>query len=84
LIFDFAYSKIKNLSQRITEAIFLVLSVDSSVKSRVSYGGTAPQNVAKSAEQLTDLQRWRQILARAFQVFLQGRQLRSPPRLAFR
>jgi len=27
---------------------------------------------------LTGLQRWRRILARAFQVFLQGRQLRSP------
>jgi CMP-2-keto-3-deoxyoctulosonic acid synthetase len=35
-----------------------------------------------NAEQLTGLQRWRQILARAFQVFLQGRQLHSPPRLA--
>ena len=40
------------------------------------------RELAKTAEQLTGLQRWRQILARAFQVFLQGRQLRSPPRLA--
>ena len=40
------------------------------------------RELAKTAEQLTGLQRWRQILARAFQVFLQGRPLRSPPRLA--
>jgi hypothetical protein len=39
------------------------------------------RGLAKNAEQLTGLQRWRRILARAFQVFLQGRQLRSPPRL---
>jgi hypothetical protein len=39
------------------------------------------RELAKDAEQLTGLQRWRRILARAFQVFLQGRQLRSPPRL---
>jgi len=35
---------------RITDAVFSVLSVDNSVKSRVSYGGTAPQNVAKMAQ----------------------------------
>jgi Transposase DDE domain group 1 len=40
------------------------------------------RELAKNAEQLTGLQRWRRILARAFQVFLQGRELRSPPRLA--
>ena len=40
------------------------------------------RELAKTAEQLTGLQRWRRILARAFQVFLQGRQLRSPSRLA--
>ena len=40
------------------------------------------RELAKTAEQLMGLQRWRRILARAFQVFLQGRQLRSPPRLA--
>jgi argininosuccinate lyase len=33
----------------ITEAIFAVLSVENSVKSRNSYGGTAPQNVRKMA-----------------------------------
>ena len=40
------------------------------------------RELAKNAEQLTGLQRWRRILTRAFQVFLQGRQLRSSPRLA--
>ena len=40
------------------------------------------RDLTKTAEQLTSLQRWRKILAKAFQVFLQGRQLRLPPRLA--
>jgi hypothetical protein len=34
-----------------------------------------------NAEQLSDLQRWREILSRAFQVFLKGRPLRFPARL---
>jgi argininosuccinate lyase len=34
---------------RITEDVFSVLSVDRSVKSRVSYGGTAPKNVRAQA-----------------------------------
>jgi argininosuccinate lyase len=34
----------------ITEDVFSVLSVESSVKSRASYGGTAPQNVRKMAK----------------------------------
>jgi argininosuccinate lyase len=34
---------------KITEAVFEVLSVDRSVKSRVSYGGTAPKNVRMQA-----------------------------------
>ncbi|HVZ05850.1 argininosuccinate lyase [Hyphomicrobium sp.] len=34
---------------RITKAVFSVLSVENSVKSRTSYGGTAPQNVLKMA-----------------------------------
>jgi Transposase DDE domain group 1 len=40
------------------------------------------RELAKNAERLTSLQRWQRILARAFQIFLQGRQFRSPPRLA--
>ena len=35
----------------ITEDVFSVLSVRNSVKSRTSYGGTAPQNVTKMARQ---------------------------------
>jgi argininosuccinate lyase len=37
------------VSTRITEAVYSVLSVQSSVKSRASFGGTAPQNVRKIA-----------------------------------
>jgi argininosuccinate lyase len=39
----------QKVEPRITAAIFGVLSVENSVKSRVSYGGTAPQNVRKMA-----------------------------------
>jgi argininosuccinate lyase len=35
---------------RITEEVFSVLSVDRSVKSRTSFGGTAPRNVQKQAK----------------------------------
>ena len=34
---------------RISDDVFSVLSVDSSVASRRSYGGTAPENVAAQA-----------------------------------
>jgi hypothetical protein len=40
------------------------------------------RGLVESAEQLTGSQRWRAILSRAFQAFLQGRLLRAPPRLA--
>jgi len=40
------------------------------------------RGLAKSAEQLTRLQKWRAILSHAFQAFLNGRLLRAPPRLA--
>jgi hypothetical protein len=40
------------------------------------------RGLVANAEQLTQLQRWRANLARAFQVFLKGRRLRPPPRLA--
>jgi len=39
------------------------------------------RGLAGNAEQLNDLQRWRQILSRAFQTFLKGRPLRFPARL---
>jgi argininosuccinate lyase len=40
---------LQTVEPRLTQAVFSVLSVDSSVRSRTSYGGTAPQNVAKMA-----------------------------------
>ena len=42
-------SEMQKVEPRITKAVFSVLSVENSVKSRTSYGGTAPQNVLKSA-----------------------------------
>jgi argininosuccinate lyase len=46
------------IEPRITQAVFEVLSADNSVKSRVSYGGTAPKNVRREAN------RWLKALAR--------------------
>lgn len=37
------------IEPRITKDVYSVLSVENSIKSRVSYGGTAPQNVRKMA-----------------------------------
>ena len=39
----------QEIERRITKDVFDVLSVDNSVKSRVSYGGTAPKNVRREA-----------------------------------
>ena len=44
-------AEMQAVEPRITDAVFSVLSVENSVKSRTSYGGTAPQNVAKMARQ---------------------------------
>ena len=41
--------ELRSVDQRITKGVFSVLSVANSVKSRTSYGGTAPQNVRKEA-----------------------------------
>jgi len=38
------------IEPKITKAVFDVLSVDRSVKSRVSFGGTAPKNVKAAAQ----------------------------------
>jgi len=46
-----ALSEMQAVEPRITKAVFSVLSVENSVKSRTSYGGTAPQNVLKMARQ---------------------------------
>ena len=38
------------IEPRITKAVFGVLSVESSVESRMTFGGTAPKNVAREAK----------------------------------
>jgi argininosuccinate lyase len=48
----------QQIEPRITEDVFSVLSVDRSVKSRVSYGGTAPKNVRAQAK------KWLKLLER--------------------
>ncbi len=40
----------QSVEPRITDAVIGVLTVDASVASRTSYGGTAPENVAREAE----------------------------------
>jgi argininosuccinate lyase len=50
--------EMQSVEPRITKDIFAVLGVQNSVKSRVSYGGTAPANVKKQVA------RWRKLLAK--------------------
>ena len=40
----------REIEPRITDDVFTVLSVDKSVKSRTSFGGTAPRNVRAQAK----------------------------------
>jgi argininosuccinate lyase len=40
----------QGVEPRITKDVYSVLSVENSVKSRTSHGGTAPQNVLKMAQ----------------------------------
>jgi argininosuccinate lyase len=47
---ELALADMQKIEPKITEAIFEVLAPENSVKSRVSYGGTAPQNVRKMAK----------------------------------
>ncbi len=47
---DLSLAAMQDFEPRITEDVFTVLSVENSVKSRVSHGGTAPQNVRKMAK----------------------------------
>jgi argininosuccinate lyase len=55
---DLALDKMRAVEPRITRDVFAVLSVDNSVRSRVSYGGTAPKNVRREAG------RWLKALAK--------------------
>jgi argininosuccinate lyase len=43
----------RDVEPRIHDGVFSVLSVENSVRSRASYGGTAPQNVRKMARAWT-------------------------------
>jgi argininosuccinate lyase len=43
-------AEMQRVEPRITKDVFSVLSVDRSVRSRTSYGGTAPANVAREAK----------------------------------
>ena len=55
---DLSLADLQGVEPRITKDVFAVLGVEKSVKSRVSYGGTAPANVKKQA------QRWLKQLAK--------------------
>ncbi len=48
-ISELSLGDMQSVEPRITKAVFSVLTVENSVKSRTSYGGTAPQNVRKMA-----------------------------------
>lgn len=43
-------AEMQSVEKRITKDVLAVLSVESSVKSRTSYGGTAPKNVRSQAK----------------------------------
>jgi len=58
LLHDLPLHEMKAIEPRITEDVYEVLSADNSVKSRSSYGGTAPRNVRREAN------RWLKTLAR--------------------
>jgi argininosuccinate lyase len=45
-----ALAVMQEIEPRITDGVFSVLSVDRSVKSRTSFGGTAPKNVRAQAK----------------------------------
>ncbi len=60
-------AEMKKIEPRITPAVFGVLSVERSVKSRTSFGGTAPKNVRSQA------QKWLKTLAKE-----QGEQRNRP------
>jgi argininosuccinate lyase len=50
-------SEMQQVEPRITNGVFSVLTVDASIASRTSFGGTAPLNVAREAK------RWLEALA---------------------
>ena len=69
----------QEVEPRITKAVFGVLSVDNSVKSRTAYGGTAPKNVRAQAKRW--LKRLKKRRKRAWQRLWQNlADTMSPPR----
>jgi argininosuccinate lyase len=55
---DLPLHEMQAIEPRINSDVYDVLSVDNSVKSRVSYGGTAPKNVRREAT------KWVRLLAK--------------------
>jgi argininosuccinate lyase len=47
---DLSLDQMQQIEPRITEDIFSVLSVDASVNSRTSFGGTAPKNILQAVQ----------------------------------
>jgi argininosuccinate lyase len=47
---DLSLAEMRSVEPRITEDVFSVLSVEASVASRKSFGGTAPENVRREAQ----------------------------------
>lgn len=54
---DLTLSDMQSVHGDITDAVFEVLGVDNSVRSRTSYGGTAPDNVR------AQISRWKEVLS---------------------
>ncbi|QGM96972.1 argininosuccinate lyase [Methylocystis parvus] len=51
---ELTLADLQSVEPRISEDVFAVLGVEKSVESRVSYGGTAPDNVRKQAQSWLD------------------------------
>jgi argininosuccinate lyase len=61
----FPLESMRKVEPRITDAVYSVLSVDRSVRSRTSFGGTAPANVRREARKwLKTLQKERNSVAK--------------------
>ena len=56
-LWDLSIEDLKSVEPRLTDAVYSVLTVEASVQSRTSYGGTAP---ARVREQIS---RWKEILS---------------------
>ena len=56
-LWDLSLEDLKSIEPRLTDAVYSVLTVEASVQSRTSYGGTAP---ARVREQIS---RWKEILS---------------------